>query len=246
MAKTVKKTNENLSVKAGAHTRGRRDLSDVNPELTDSFIQEVDEDVKNDNLKELWNRYGLFVIAVVVLAVSAAVSFDKLQAWQMLRNQNRTEAYMTATKLQDNAEETIAALQKISQDNQGIFSDFAKLQIANVLLEENKQEEALAALEKLAGEKQVNSEVKNIALVKLATYRVDTASYDELKELLQPVLVEGNSWMPLAQDLLAMSAIKSGDLENARSIYENILKIKDLPEDFRAKIQDMLSSISDM
>ncbi|MBR3675862.1 MAG: tetratricopeptide repeat protein [Alphaproteobacteria bacterium] len=246
MAKTVKKTNENTSVKTNARTRGRRDLSDVNPELTDSFIQEVDEDVKNDNLKELWNRYGLFVIAVVVLAVSAAVSFDKLQAWQTMRNQNRTEAYMAATKLQDSADETIAALQKISQDNQGIFSDFAKLQIANVLLEENKQEEALAALEKLAGEKQVNSEVKNIALVKLATYKVDTMSYEDFKQLLQPVLAEDNSWMPLAQDLLAMSAIKSGDLENARSIYENILKIKDLPEDFRVKIQDMLSSISDM
>ena len=246
MAKTIKKTNENTNVKTNTRTRGRRDLSDVNPELTDSFIQEVDEDVKNDNLKELWNRYGLFVIAVVVLAVSAAVSFDKLQAWQTMRNQNRTETYMAATKLQDSPEETIAALQKISQDNQGIFSDFAKLQIANVLLEENKQEEALAALEKLAGEQQVNSEVKNIALVKLATYKVDTMAYEDLKQLLQPVLIEGNSWMPLAQDLLAMSAIKSGDLENARSIYENILKIKELPEDFRAKIQDMLSSISDM
>lgn len=240
MAKTVK----NDEVKT--NKRGRRDLSDVNPELTDTFIQEVDEDVKNDNLKELWNRYGLFVIAIVVLAVSAAVSFDKLQAWQTLRNQNRTENYMAATQLQDSADDTIAALQKISQDNQGIFSDFAKLQIANVLLDENKQEEALAALEKLAGEKQVNSEVKNIALIKLATYRVDTLSYEEFKQLLQPVLATENSWTPMAQDLLAMSAIKNGDLENARAIYENVLKAKDLPDNFRARIQEMLASISDM
>jgi len=243
MAKTVKNTTKE---KSAPRTRGRRDLSDVNPELTDSFIQEVDEDVKNDNLKALWDRYGLFIIAVVVLAVSAAVSFDKLQAWKMLRNQNRTENYMVATQLQDNADETIAALQKISQDNQGIFSDFAKLQIANVLFEENKQEDALAALEKIANEKQVNDEVKNIALIKLATYRVDTMNYDEFKQLLQPVLSVESSWTPLAQDLLAMSAIKSGDYETARNIYENILKIKDLPESFRTKIQDMLSSISDM
>ena len=49
-----------------------------------------------------------------------------------------------------------------------------------------------------------------------------------------------------AQDLLAMSAIKNGDIDTARSIYENVLKIEDLPEGFKAKIQDMLSSISDM
>jgi len=64
--------------------------------------------------------------------------------------------------------------------------------------------------------------------------------------LLKPVLAEDSSWKPLAQDLLAMSAVKNGDIETAKSIYESMLKIKDLPESFRGKIQDMLSSLSDM
>ena len=253
MAKAVKTKKEpiaknNVVAKpaAKAPVRGRRDLSDVNPELTDAFIQEVDEDVKNDNLKVLWDKYGLLIIAFVVLAVSAAISFDKLQAWKILRNQNRTENYMAAAQLQPDSHETIAALQQISTDNQGLYSDFAKLQIANVLLAENKQEEAFAALEKLAADKQVNEEVKNIALVKLATYQVDSLSYEEFAELVKPLLTEQNSWTPAVQDLLAMSAIKNGNIEDAQEIYNKILKIKDLPESFRNRVQDMLSSISDM
>lgn len=253
MAKTVKNKKEptvknNVVTKpaAKAPVRGRRDLSDVNPELTDAFIQEVDEDVKNDNLKELWNKYGLLIIAFVVLAVSAAISFDKIQAWKMLRNQNRTQEYMAAAQLQSDSNETIAALQKISADNQGIFSDFAKLQIANVLLVENKKEEAFAALEKLHEDKQVNEEVRNIALIKLATYKVDSLGYEEFAKLVQPLIAEKSSWTPAAQDLLAMSAIKNGNVEDAKEIYGKILKIKDLPEGFRNRIQDMLSSISDM
>lgn len=241
MAKTLNDKIEKKPV-----VRGRRDLSDVNPELTDAFIQEVNEDVKNDSLKALWDKYGLFVIAFVVIAVSAAVSFDRIQAWRIARNQHQTQNYMAAVQNGTTAEEKISNLQKISQDNQGLFSDFAKLQIANVLLAEGKQDEALDALEKLAAEKQVNTEVKHVALMKLATYRVDTLSKEDFAALLQPILSENSSWTPMAQDLLAMSAIKNGDIDSAREIYTNLLKVKDLPENFRNKIQDMLSSISNL
>ena len=245
MAKTVKNITE-TKTKTAPVTRGRKDLSDVNPELTDAFIQEVDEDVKNDSWKVFWDKYGLFVIAILVIAVSAAVSFDRLQAWRTALSQRKTETYMLAAQTGNNSDETITELQKISQDNQGLFSDFAKLQIANVLLSQGKEDEALASLEKLAAEKQVNTEVKHIALIKLATYRVDTLSKEEFAKLLQPLLDENTSWTPMAQDLLAMSAIQNGDIDTAKEIYTNLLKIKDLPETFRNKIQDMLSSISDL
>lgn len=252
MAKTVKKNasepkkNENkqpVTVK----TRVKKDLSNVNPDLTDAFIQEVDEDVKNDNLKVLWNRYGLLIIAFVVLAVSAAISFDQIKNWKIAQNQRYTEEYMTAAQLQaENPDNTIAALQQVSQKNQGIFSDFARLQIANVLLNQDKIDEATAALESIVNDKQVNSEVQHIALVKLATYKLDTMDRASFEKLVQPLITENTSWAPIAQDLLAMSAIKNGDITTARTIYENILKIEDLPENFKVKVQDMLSSISDM
>lgn len=252
MAKTVKKKTPaaktaNVAKITEKKARAKKDLSDINPDLTDAFIQEVDEDVKNDNLKALWNKYGLLIIAFVVLAVSAAVSFDQIKNWRIAQNQKRTEEYMAAAQIrQDDPETTIAALQQVSQKNQGIFSDFARLQIANVLLSEDKVEEALTALENLVNDKQVNSEVKNVALIKLATYRLDTMDKDSFEQLLQPLLKENTSWTPMARDLLAMSAIKNGDIDTARNIYENILKIEDLPEGFKVKIQDMLSSISDM
>jgi len=252
MAKTVKKNTPAAKVSevkkiTDPKTRVKKDLSNVNPDLTDAFIQEVDEDVKNDNLKVLWNRYGLLIIAFVVLAVSAAISFDQIKSWKIAQNQRNTEEYMAAAQLQpENPDKTIAALQQVSQKNQGIFSDFARLQIANVLLSQDKIDEAVLALENLVNDKQVNSEVHHIALIKLATYKLDTMNKADFEQLLKPIIDENGSWTPIAQDLLAMSAIKNGDIKTARTIYENILKIEDLPESFKVKIQDMLSSISDM
>lgn len=252
MAKTVKKNASATKVsgvkkETEPKTRAKKDLSNINPDLTDAFIQEVDEDVKHDNLKVLWNRYGLLIIAFVVLAVSAAISFDQIKSWKIAQNQRNTEEYMAAAQLQpENPDNTIAALQQVSQKNQGIFSDFARLQIANVLLSQDKIDEAVVALENLVNDKQVNSEVHHIALIKLATYKLDTMDKADFEQLLKPIVDENGSWAPVAQDLLAMSAIKNGDIQTARTIYENILKIEGLPENFKVKIQDMLSSISDM
>ena len=251
MAKSVKKTDKNAAVAAAKSASAQlrrlaKDTSDINPEYTDAFIQEIDEDVKNDNLKVLWDKYGIFVVLLVVLAVSATVSFEKIRSWKAEQNQQTTENYMTAAQLRANPEETIAALQQINQSNQGIFSDFAKLQIANVMFNQNKPEEAMAALQSLIDDKQANDEVKNIALIKLATYKVDQLPRAEFEALVKPIIDANNSWTPLAQDLLAMSAIQDGDVDTARSIYENILKIKDLPEGFKAKVQDMLTSLGDM
>lgn len=246
MAKSLKKTDKNAAEAAAQLRRLAKDTSDINPEYTDAFIQEIDEDVKNDNLKVLWDKYGIFVVLLVVLAVSATVSFEKIRSWKAEQNQQTTENYMSAAQLRENPEETIAALQQINQSNQGIFSDFAKLQIANVLFNQNKNEEAMAALQSLIDDKQANDEVKNIALIKLATYKVDQLPRAEFEALVKPIIDANNSWTPLAQDLLAMSAIQEGDVDTARSIYENILKIKDLPEGFKTKVQDMLTSLGDM
>lgn len=255
MAKNVKKTAAQPAkrtagkIENAAVLKARRlakDTSQINPEYTDAFINEVDEDIKNDNFKVLWNRYGVFVILFVLLAVSATVSYEKIRSWRIAQNQATTENYMAAAQVQENLENTMASLQKIASDNQGIFSDFAKLQMANVLFSQDKQEEALTALQNLADDVSAADEVRNIALIKLATYKVDTMPRAEFVAMLKPIAEANTSWSPLAQDLLAMSAIKDGDVDAARAIYENILKVKDLPEGFRAKVQDILSSLDDM
>ena len=246
----MKKENENIKSKKSAPNANKkispRDTSDINPDFTDAFIREVDEDVKNDNFKELWKKYGAYIVAFVVIAVTAAVCFDRVKLWKIQQNQLRTENYMAAAQLKENPEGTLAALQKISTDENNIFADFAKLQIANVLLTQEKNDEALATLQALADDKNADKAVRDVALIKLASYKVDTVSKAELEQLLQPILAEETSWTPLANDLLAIAAIKEGDIETAKEIYGKILKTKDLPEEFKTKIQDMLTSISDM
>lgn len=217
----------------------------VDDELTDSFINEVTEDVKNDELKVFWNRYGLFVILFVVLVVSAAVGFETLKNWRNNKYGVTTEKYIAVVGTPD-LDEAKDSLEKIAQNDSGIYSELARIQIVNILFEQNKNEEAAEVLEKAVNDKALDHRIRTLAALKLAAYKLDTAPRGEIETLLQPVVAANDSWTPLAQDLRAISAIQSGDIEDARRIYTELLGSNNLSENFRARIQDTLSAISDM
>lgn len=70
-------------------------------DFEDAFIREIDEELKNEHLKKLWDKYGLFIILFVVIAISAAVSFETFKSWQEKRNQEFSDAYAYALNLQN-------------------------------------------------------------------------------------------------------------------------------------------------
>ena len=215
-------------------------------EMTDAFIQEVTEDVKNDNLKAFWNKYGLYIVLFVVISVSAAVGFETIRAWHQKQLQAKTEAYISAMVQEGNYENSINALEKIASGNYGIYSQLARIQIADILFEQNKLDEALEMLETISDNDELSPRVRSLASLKLATYKIDTATPEELNKLLTPVANAENAWSPLAKDMLAMVAIKTGDFEVAKSIYNELLQNENVSDNFRSHVQDMLSALSDM
>lgn len=214
--------------------------------MADSFIQEVSEEVKNDNLKALWDKYGLFIILFVVVAVSAAVSFETIKNWRDQKYQAQTSSYLAALQLSNDYENSIKALEKVAAADEGIYSDLARVQIAEILYEQNKKDEARAMLQSTIKNDAVHNRIRTLAALKLATYEMDNASTEQLKSLLDPIAAQNNAWSPLAKELLAMVAVRDGDIETARNIYTSLIENENISENFKSRVQDMLSALNDM
>ncbi len=215
-------------------------------DMADAFIQEVTEDVKNDNLKIFWNKYGIFIILFVVLAVCGAVSFETIKNWREKQYQSQTENYLKAFETGNSYETSLHALEKIAAGDNGIYSDLARIQIANILFEQNKINEGQEMLEVIIGNEEINPRIRNLAALKLATYKIDSAPREEIWSLLQPIAEADNSWSPLAKDMLAMAAIRDGDIAEAKKIYTSLLEYGNISESFKSRIQDMLAALNGM
>lgn len=212
--------------------------------LQDAFIREVDEDLKNESMKKLWDKYGLFIIIFVVASLTLAVSYESLKSWYIRRAENRADAYAAALSLQNQARfaESEEAFDLIINEKLGAYAGLAKMQKANLLLEQDNIKEALTLLKEISEDKSVSPQLRDTALIKLATYRQDSASFEEMAELLRPVTEnDNNAWNAFAKDILATVLLRDGKKEEAVEIYNSLLQNPDASEDLKNRIKDILS-----
>ncbi|MBE6452698.1 MAG: tetratricopeptide repeat protein [Alphaproteobacteria bacterium] len=214
----------------------------------DALINEISEEVKNDQLKVLWEKYGLFIIIFVALALTAAVSFETFKAWINKKNQEISNAYAVAISLQDQGktDESFAILKTIA-DKSTIYSDLAKLQIANIYMLQNKKDEARNILNSLAEGNSETKQIKEIATLKLAMILLDENAPDtEIKSLLSPLINEENHNYNVAHEILAMLALRDGNFEEAKKEYEHIIASANSSDEIKSRAQDMITVINDM
>ena len=65
----------------------------------DAFLREVEEDLKNESLKKLWDKYWLFIVVFVTAVLTLAVSYESIKSWYVRRAENWANAYSVASGL---------------------------------------------------------------------------------------------------------------------------------------------------
>ncbi len=213
----------------------------------DALLKEISDEVKSDKMKSLWDQYGLVIIILVALILTAAVSFETFRNWSNKRNQEVSNAYAVAISLQNQGrlDESMKILQNLAERS-GLYADIAKLQIANIYFEQNKPQEAAELLQQLAGSRKVSQQMREIAALKLAAYKLDSnAPAAEVEELLVPLTNEKGGSYNVARELLAMLYIRDGNLEGAKAQYEQIIASADGSDTLKSRAQDMITIIND-
>lgn len=215
--------------------------------IQDALLKEVSEDIKNDKMKDLWEQYGLFIIIFIALALTAAVSFETFRNWSKKRDQEISNAYAVAISLQNQGrfDESMKILQNLA-GRSGLYADIAKLQIANVYFEQNKPQEGIKVLKQLVSERGVSRQMKDIAALKLAAYKLDNnAPAQEVESLLKPLTENNNGSYNVARELLAMLYIRDGNMDKAKAEYEMIIASATSSDALKSRAQDMVTIIND-
>lgn len=216
-------------------------------DFEDAFIREIDEELKNEKLKKIWDKYGLFIILFVIIVISAAVSVETFKSWNEKRNQEFSNTYAYALNLQNQGRyaEAMEILERLTKAKKGIYSDVAEIQMSNVLLEQGKVEPAIAILEKVSNEEDFNPQMKDIATIKLASFKLDYAPSEEIEKMLTPFVTSNGTWANIAKEMLAMLAVRDGNFEKAKTMYQEISVAENTSETLKARAQDMLNVINE-
>lgn len=215
------------------------------PNLEDAFLREVDEEVRRDQLGQIWKRYGV-VIIVLVLGLLGG-----LAGWLWWQDQQRRTAGAAGEQLTraiekigvgDNAaaRPIIAELQASGPPAHAALARF--LQAADEIAV-GEDEKGAATLQAIADDATIDQPLRDAALLKLVRLRFDAMPPEEVVAKLKPLSVPGNPWFGLAGETTALALIKAGTPEPAQPILIAIVKDAAMPASLRNRAGQLALSI---
>ena len=176
---------------------------------TDSFIEEVTEEVRRDRLFGLFRKYGWIGIAAVLLIVGGTAWNEWTKAQERAKAQAAGDAIVAALEA-DAPEARIAALADVKD---GDFTPGAKAMVALLKASEQTaqgdQAAAQQALDAIASDGALPEIYRQIAALKSASMAGDLSA-DERRQRLQAMAAPGQALRMLATEQLALIDIETG------------------------------------
>ena len=202
------------------------------------IFQEVDEEVRREQLKKLWQRYGNLIVAACVLVVAGIGGWQGYQYWRDKKAGETGAAYEQAVTLATAGkhQQADAAFAKIAADGTAGYRVLARLREAAELAQTDKNA-AVKAYDALAADKSAGQIIEDLAAIRAGLLLVDTAPYPEMRERLEPLTASDRTFRHTARELLAFSAWKAGDATAARKWTDMMITDPDTPAGTRSRAE---------
>ena len=212
--------------------------------MSDIF-HEVDEEVRREQFKKLWERYQNYVFAGIFLILAAVGGWRGYEWWQAKRAAEAGAAFEAAQNLSDEGKhaEAEAAFGKITVDGTASYRNIARVRQAAELAERDPKA-AIAAYEEIAEDRSIGPALQDLAGVRAGSLLIDRGSFNEARSRLEPLATEGRPYRYTARELLALAAWRSGDIAAARRWFDLIVTDIQTPPTTRARVEMLIALVA--
>jgi len=202
------------------------------------IFQEVDEEVRREQLKKLWDRYGIHLIVLAVVIVGAVGGWRFYQYWEAKKSAEAGAQFEQATTLSEQGKhsEAEAAFAKLAGQAPAGYRTLARLRAASELANSDAKA-AVAAYDQIAADNSVGSSLQDAASLRAAMLLVDTAPFSDLRRRLDPMTEPTRTFRHTAREMLALSAWRNGDAASAKRYIEMINNDAETPQNTRSRIE---------
>ena len=152
------------------------------------IFNEVDEAVRRERLEKIWQRYGIYLIALAVLIIAAVGGWRFYDHWQGQKAAEAGAAFETAMTLAEAGkhQEAADAFAKVAKDGTAGYRTLARLREAQEIAPRDAKA-AVAAFDALAADSSIGQRFQDLAALRAGFLLVDTAPFDEMRRRLEPI-----------------------------------------------------------
>jgi hypothetical protein len=202
------------------------------------LFDEVDEEVRRDQLKKLWDSYSLYIVAVALLIIASVGGWRGYQYLEAKKSAEAGDAFNKAIELSDQNKhaEAEAAFTDLAAKAPSGYRLLARFRAAAETA--NRDPQAAAKLfDELAADRSVAAEQQDLARIRAAGLLLDTTSYPNMVERLEPSTGPGATFRHMARELLALSAWRANDVAATRQWLDMIALDGETPPSLRSRAE---------
>jgi hypothetical protein len=209
------------------------------------IFSEVDEEVRREQLKKLWERFGGLAIAACVLLVVGVGGWRAYQWWEAKKAAEAGTAFQAAITLtgESKNKEAEDAFAKLATTGTSSYRMLAKFREAAEILRRDPKA-AVAIYDQLAADSGHGQVLQDLAALRAGSILIDSAPYSEISQRLEPLTAPERTFRHSARTMLALSAWRAKDTTALRRWSDMILADAETPAGARGQIQ-MLLALSD-
>ncbi|NVN86617.1 MAG: tetratricopeptide repeat protein [Rhodopseudomonas sp.] len=200
------------------------------------LFNEVDEDLRRDQLKKLWDRYSIFIIAGAILIVASVGGWRGYQYLEAKKAAEAGAAFSAAADLaeQNKHAEAEAAFAKLATTAPSGYRTLARLrQAAEIAVRDPNA--AVKLYDEVAADRSVPVPDRDLAVIRAASLLMETTSYTDMLQRLEPATAPTGTYRHSARELLALSAWRSNDVAATRKWLELINTDAETPSSLRSR-----------
>jgi hypothetical protein len=212
----------------------------------DSFIREVNEELRSDKLRFIWRRFGRVIIALAVLVVLGTAAYSGYRYWAGNQASDTGDKFIAALALadQNKTDDALAALTAIEKDGHGSYPLLAQMRAASLQAQKGDKAGAIAAFTAIGKDSSAPPVIQDAARIRAGFLLVETGTYEQVSAAVEEMAVPSNSFRGSAREVLGLAAYKAGNFAKAREWYQAIADDAQSPRNIANRAQMMLDIIT--
>jgi hypothetical protein len=202
------------------------------------LFDEVDEDVRREQLKQVWDRYSIYIVAGALLVIAAVGGW---RGYEYVEGKKATEAGAAFDKAVELSEQNKHSEAETAFNNLAVTAPsgyrlLARLRAAGEAASHDPQA-SIKLYDDIAADRSAGALEQELAKVRGAQLLVETAGYPEMLARLEPSTAPGGTFRHTARELLALSAWRANDPTAARKWLDMIANDGETPPGLRSRVE---------
>ena len=208
--------------------------------MSEEFIREVDEDLKEEKRLKLWKRILPYVVSISLGVILTTSGFVFWENYSNRIKQQLGDDFTAAVELakEEDLDAALVALDRIVDKGSDGYVTMAKIKKASLLIEKGDLEKGLEIyldLERNA----VDQSFRDISTILFVMNSLDHKSPEMLLSKLQP-LEKSIIWKSSALELKAFVYLRNNQTDEAIKTFESIAEMPNKPSSLGLRAKNMI------